>query len=534
IYLDGSFESSTPINGNAQKDYNYLFIGRETLLPSSVSTKFIGTLDDYSIYNRSLTPEEIKVLSSDTLINLSYGLIAMYPFNGNANDESGNGFNGTVVGANLTVDRFGKANSAYYFDQVTSQPQYIRAPATYNSKIFSVSFWMKPDSDVMKWGYPNGFAFQTDLVQLYNSAFSSVLCGVAFPASDQGKMNFCSYSPAEIQSCFIAPNRLNFETWNHIVYTYDVFDKCSMYINGEYVGSQLINDNSIKDYSYLFIGREKWQLDNTQFKGSLDDYRVYNRLLTSTEIKTLYGDTLVNLSNGLIAMYPFNGNANDESGNNLNGTITGIVPFVNDRMGNPNKAIQLNGNPSNFVSIAHNDLFNFTSTTNFSISLWMYSNPNPNHFMLISKGRDVHSGYNSYAVSSDGFYITESFGQGLNNPNVAYYGSIKNSQWNHIVCIANSSNQKMYYYLNGNLVKDTSYTPISINNLYPLVFGRHFVFPDGSGGAEYPFTGYLDDISIYKRALNPNEIKALYGDNSVNLNSGLIAMYPFNGNANDE
>jgi len=46
------------------------------------------------------------------------GLVAYYPFNGNANDESGNGNNGTVNGATLTSDRFGNANSAYSFDGV--------------------------------------------------------------------------------------------------------------------------------------------------------------------------------------------------------------------------------------------------------------------------------------------------------------------------------------------------------------------------------------------------------------------------------
>lgn len=44
------------------------------------------------------------------------GLVAYYPFNGNANDLSGNSYNGTVDGATLTLDRFGNANNAYYFD----------------------------------------------------------------------------------------------------------------------------------------------------------------------------------------------------------------------------------------------------------------------------------------------------------------------------------------------------------------------------------------------------------------------------------
>jgi hypothetical protein len=48
------------------------------------------------------------------------GLVGWWPFNGNANDESGNGNNGTVNGATLTTDRFGNANSAYDFDGVSN------------------------------------------------------------------------------------------------------------------------------------------------------------------------------------------------------------------------------------------------------------------------------------------------------------------------------------------------------------------------------------------------------------------------------
>jgi hypothetical protein len=44
------------------------------------------------------------------------GLVAWYPFTGNADDHSGNGFHGTVMGASLTEDRFGNAESAYDFD----------------------------------------------------------------------------------------------------------------------------------------------------------------------------------------------------------------------------------------------------------------------------------------------------------------------------------------------------------------------------------------------------------------------------------
>ena len=90
---------------------------------------FQGALDDFSMYNRVLTPAEITQLYTDqtstvatppcpTLAtNLQTGLVGYWPFCGNANDESGNGNNGTVNGAvaSLCPDRDGNLNSAYNF-----------------------------------------------------------------------------------------------------------------------------------------------------------------------------------------------------------------------------------------------------------------------------------------------------------------------------------------------------------------------------------------------------------------------------------
>jgi len=51
------------------------------------------------------------------LASLTDGLVAYYPFDGNANDASGNGNHGTTHGVTLTTDRFGNANGAYYFGE---------------------------------------------------------------------------------------------------------------------------------------------------------------------------------------------------------------------------------------------------------------------------------------------------------------------------------------------------------------------------------------------------------------------------------
>ena len=74
--------------------------------------------------------------------------MAWYPFNGNANDESGNGNNGTVNGATLTSDRFGNANSAFSFSKLLN-----------NSISFSTNFVGNGNSTISGWvksGNPSG------------------------------------------------------------------------------------------------------------------------------------------------------------------------------------------------------------------------------------------------------------------------------------------------------------------------------------------------------------------------------------------
>ena len=78
--------------------------------------------------------------------SLKEGLVAYYPFNGNAKDESSNSNDFTVKGATLTKDRHGNADRAYAFDGVNA---YMEAPNHPNLQLtqFTLSVWINPTSD---------------------------------------------------------------------------------------------------------------------------------------------------------------------------------------------------------------------------------------------------------------------------------------------------------------------------------------------------------------------------------------------------
>jgi hypothetical protein len=213
-------------------------------------------------------------------------------------------------------------------------------------------------------------------------------------------------------------------------------------------------------------------------------------------------------TNGLIGSWPFNGNANDESGNGNNGAINGPSLTI-DRFGNPNSAYFFDG-INDYIEIPLNTLFN---TDKFSISVWVKLNntigPTPDLY-IINKGNDAsqlqwriyHQGVAPSADSSSlvndvfttsGRYIARDY--------------IPVNQWINICMVNDSSHLKMY--LNDSLVKSTSLSGVINKTSNNFTIGARIV---GSNPGSF-FIGEIDDIRIYDRALDSIEIASLYYEN---------------------
>jgi len=79
--------------------------------------------------------------------DLSDGLVAYYPFSGNANDASGNGHDGTVYGAMLTTDRLGNPNSAFNFDGTDDYVNVAYSP-DFQLSTYTIATWIRPSIDL--------------------------------------------------------------------------------------------------------------------------------------------------------------------------------------------------------------------------------------------------------------------------------------------------------------------------------------------------------------------------------------------------
>ena len=424
------------------------------------------------------------------------GLVAYYPFNGNANDETGNGNNGTVHGASLATDRFGKVNSAYSFDGTAD----IELPTT-NLVLseYSYSFWAQVTP------VPEVGSLYVAMSIGGDGGDQHVACDNQYVSSYNG-WAADSYYGSGLQYLNFQQSALIQNKWSLITVTRNA-NSLKLYYDGNLVATDETVESTSPYYGTsnlkAFIGKRC--LSTLPFKGLIDDVRIYNRALTEVEVQSLYNENKVNLSLGLVAYYPFNGNANDESGNGNNGTVYG-ASLAADRFGKVNSAYAY-GDLSQYVLCP--DVFDYK---NRSVSVWFNSAGLTNSQLIycydntgLVYGFDQLELVNNNGVSQLVFKTCD----GVQRLNV----DVSLNKWHNAVTVF--SDGVTTFYLDGVFVGQFQYSSYytsgeGVNN---FVIGSSRLLENGS---DQHFIGSIDEVRIYNRALNPAEITAL---NSITIDS---------------
>ncbi|HQB50343.1 MAG TPA: PKD domain-containing protein [Candidatus Cloacimonas sp.] len=508
---------------------------------------------------------------------LSNGLVGYYPFTGNANDHSGFRNNGSSNNVILTADRFGRENSAYYFDGSA----WITIPETFvfhHPGDASCSFWVirKDNNDrPIFWS-------KTDLTTDANRFLVNTRLGgmdMEYRYPDGTLRMFDGNADATFP----------IETWTHIAIVRSG-NTYFTYKNGQLVKTDIDTAPILPTWTGPWlIGKNIWSFAY----GSIDDIRFYNRALTNSEIHLLYtsdtqsiaplsrfsatpkmgvkplqvhftdesiqglnpitswqwdlnGDgsiesteqnpvyiypragiytitltvsdgtfsdtytrtnyiTVTNTiefnTENLVAYYPFNGNANDASGNERNGQLINNPTFTEDRFGIPNQAITFNGT-NNYVSIPYYDLGNEPVT----ISCWVKAITSANNYWGIISLYDNNTKV-EYRIAQNGNALVIC----RNNPGYSWYSTsafpISLNTWYNVTLRYSSSVLEMY--LNGSYFTSITVGWYASWYSYPT----EYCIGKGTGDTTNFFNGSVDDVFIYNRALNPSEIQDLYNYN---------------------
>jgi hypothetical protein len=216
--------------------------------------------------------------------------------------------------------------------------------------------------------------------------------------------------------------------------------------------------------------------------------------------------------NGLVAWYPFNGNANDESGNGNDGTLNGvgIIPYE-DRFGLLNSSYNFDGSNSSIIVSPSNSL-NFTQ--NITISSWIFITGNSSVSCcasdILSRNRDTNSqsfflrlglGDNKLSFGLNGIGGNEE-----NRLSVSSELVLEKNIWYHIVGTYDGEVIKLY--IDGTLENTNEGKIDFISEIDNILIGKQK--GDGNPLHHYLWKGQIDDIAIWNRALTEEEANRLY------------------------
>jgi len=216
--------------------------------------------------------DSIGIEVRDFSLSQTGSLIAYYPFTGNANDASGHGNNGTVSGATLVPDRNGNPNGAYFFDGSSSFIQIPNSPSLNFQNAISINFWMKVGTFYDREAYPLSHGNWQNRWKI-----SITDHGIRWTVkTDHGTKDLDSESKLTLDSLYNVT----------VVYSGSDFE---IYLNGDLDSFSSWSGLILPTTIDLTIGKVLPTDNNYDFRGVLDDIRLYDYALSMAEIASLAG-----------------------------------------------------------------------------------------------------------------------------------------------------------------------------------------------------------------------------------------------------
>ncbi|MFA6077283.1 MAG: LamG-like jellyroll fold domain-containing protein [Candidatus Paceibacterota bacterium] len=413
----------------------------------------------------------------------SLGLVGYWTFDGKNTpwtsatagttlDSSGNGNTGTLTNmAQATSPVAGKIGQGLDFGGVDD---YINI-GNVGSGIRTISFWIKaPSAASQKIINIDG----TDQIETNGS---SQITATSFPG-------------ATVYVNGVAGSTISAGTWNHVT----------------------ITDSTGVNASTFELGR----VSSTYLSGSLDDVRIYNRALSTTEITQLYNTGISKfgvsptkaLTSGLVGYWTFDGKNTpwtsatagttlDSSGSGNTGTLTNMSQATSPVAGKIGQGLSFDGVNDYVVSSIGGSL-NLTHTG--TVSAWAKFT-SATVYMVIAGNENWATDRNGFAIGTWGtagrlgFDMGNAAGDNYINTTSAW----NNGQW-HMVT-AKWDGSYMNLYVDGvSAATQKSQTIDAVSNVYAFTIGKN------PAANNYYFNGSIDDVRVYNRALSATEILQLY------------------------
>lgn len=466
---------------------------------------------DNNNINYKITTTQNENTEFVNLLKKENGLLALYKFDGNNNDSSGNNYHLTSGNVSYQNNKMVGTHSAKFQGYLTN------SSINLNNTHFSICCWV--------YKYSND---QYVIIGMGNQQELRKQLHIGF--RNNNKLMFAFYADdADSTSTYDINNK-----WIHVAYTYDYVSRIrKIYLNGNEVNVSGRVAGGTPNFATgtLKVGKQNY---GNSINANLDDLRIYNRVLTLQEIQIIYNnklttdkyllqyntniisyenvvnDTELNNDNSLYCHYKFDSNLEDSFGNN---DATGYGSFTYDSVDKKsgNSSLKLNGG---YLKVPSTDFSRFNN--GITISTWVKINSNFVWTRIVDFG-DGNPKNNIVLSNWEGNrrLIIHVFrnDKGYKNAYTLNDCVFKNV-WTHIVLTIQPASDNIYatwkLYVNGVMQKLNNEN----DHFFPhtSAYANCYIGKSNWGNHDLLLRGNIDDFRIYKRVLTANEVLQLYGN----------------------
>ena len=458
----------------------------------------------------SCTTDTTQILDAGTTNS-----VALYRFEDNANDTASStgkfGKGALFNGSNSTIELSG-GDMGLTFG---------------SSANYSIAFWFNT-SDISTWQ------------RVFN------MCGLGGNSANQIAVSIylskiyiylrtgTSTSVTQIYSSVLSSN-----TWYHAAFMVNG-STVTLYLDGVAHTLTTGGTTTISSVSNIIFGSHGY---TPYFNGKIDQLRIFNKAISSSEVTTLYNETSSTVNTlqilgdtSCVAAYTFEGNANDLS-TNYNGTASNVIYDYSGTESSITYATGKFGKAAVFDKSNSSYIYANSSvqqpTKNFSVSIWTKLDS------LVGGGSSGTIGFignfKSGVTPQVGFVIAKAYNESAfsfwadgtaNSKGGKVLGTtvIQTGVWYHVVGTYDGTNVKIY--VNGILENSVAYSSTPGATDQPLVIGRFY-----GNYNDYYLHGKIDQVRIFDKALSPGEINSLYNETATTAalstisNPSTIAYY---------
>ena len=245
---------------------------------------FDFVLSSNSVDENSAVGNEVGRFSTDGKDDLLKGLVSWWKFDGNYKDSSGSGLSGTPDGVSFAIDRNGESNRSIYFDGINDTFTFDIGSQHYSN--FSVSFWAEPlKATTIVGESTKGGAMATPAhsTLMYYPMGSKGLRQVGFGiVLGSNALNIAHLTGGRAPATLAYPSDMS--GWKHYVVCC-INNKVRLFVNGNFVKDGLQFDRTNVIGASIILGKN---YKNGHYKGSIDNFRIYDRAMPLTEVTSLY------------------------------------------------------------------------------------------------------------------------------------------------------------------------------------------------------------------------------------------------------